>query len=220
MVSAMFSLGAIMASKLTNEELERNEFNSEQLYRTLFENNYSIMILIDPDTGAIVDANPSACLFYGYSKEDLLNLKITDINVLSMEDVFTEMEKAKSNNRNYFNFRHRLSNGTIRDVEVFSGPIIKNEKFLLCSVVHDISERKSAERERERLIHELQKALSEVKILRGFLPICTSCKKIRDDRGFWNQIELYIRDHSEAEFTHSICPECAKNLYPDLNIKG
>jgi CheY-like chemotaxis protein len=66
-----------------------------------------------------------------------------------------------------------------------------------------------AEKERKALIEE-------VKILRGLLPICSSCKKIRDDKGYWQQIEGYIRDHSEAEFTHSICPDCAKKLYPEL----
>lgn len=64
--------------------------------------------------------------------------------------------------------------------------------------------------------HELKDAFSKIKILSGFLPICASCKKIRDDKGYWNQIESYIRDHSEAEFSHSICPECAKKLYPNL----
>jgi hypothetical protein len=65
--------------------------------------------------------------------------------------------------------------------------------------------------------NELQKALSELKTLSGLLPICASCKKIRDDNGYWNQIEAYIRDRSEAEFSHSICPECAKRLYADLD---
>jgi hypothetical protein len=66
-------------------------------------------------------------------------------------------------------------------------------------------------------IENLQGALDKVKLLSGFFPICSSCKKIRDDKGFWNQIESYIRDHSEAKFSHSICPECAKNLYGELN---
>jgi len=65
---------------------------------------------------------------------------------------------------------------------------------------------------------EREKALLEVKILRGFLPICSSCKKIKDDEGYWSQIESYIRDHSEAEFSHSICPNCAKSLYPDFDL--
>lgn len=66
---------------------------------------------------------------------------------------------------------------------------------------------------------ELQKAVSKIKTLSGFLPICASCKKIRDDKGYWNQIESYIRDHSEAEFSHSICPECAKRDFPEIYSK-
>ena len=207
-----------MASKHAHKELERNDSDREQLYRSLFEYNYSVMLLIDPETGAINDANPSACLFYGYTKDELIKLKITDINTRSKKEIFMEMDRAKSEKRNYFNFKHRLSNGVIKDVEVFSGPIVIGKKFLLCSVIHDISKRKSTEKEREQLIDELQDALAEVKKLRGFLPICSSCKKIRDDKGYWTQIESYIRDHSEAEFTHSICPECTKKLYHGLNV--
>jgi len=75
-------------------------------------------------------------------------------------------------------------------------------------------ERKRSEEERSRLILELQESLARVRTLSGLLPICSSCKKIRDDKGYWNQIETYIRDRSQAEFTHGICPECAQRLYP------
>jgi PleD family two-component response regulator len=71
-------------------------------------------------------------------------------------------------------------------------------------------------KEKEKLIGELQEALAKVKTLSGLLPICSSCKKIRDDKGYWNQIESYIRERSEADFTHGICPKCAKMLYPGL----
>jgi len=74
------------------------------------------------------------------------------------------------------------------------------------------------DRERERLIIDLENALAEVKTLRGFLPICANCKKIRDDEGYWQRIEKYIEDRSDAQFSHSICPECSKQLYPDLDI--
>jgi hypothetical protein len=77
----------------------------------------------------------------------------------------------------------------------------------------EVNERKQAQAEKDKLIAELKSALNEVKTLSGLLPICASCKKIRDDRGYWNQIESYIREHSEAEFSHSICPECAHKLY-------
>jgi energy-coupling factor transporter transmembrane protein EcfT len=89
--------------------------------------------------------------------------------------------------------------------------------FLILIVVFSFRMDKAA-KERENIILELQDALAEVTTLRGIIPICSSCKKVRDDKGYWNQIESYIRDHSEADFTHSICPECAKELYPDLKI--
>ena len=80
----------------------------------------------------------------------------------------------------------------------------------------EITERKRLDAEKERLIGELKSALTEIKALRGILPICSSCKKIRDDKGYWQQVEVYVREHSEAEFTHSLCPECAKKLYPQF----
>ena len=69
----------------------------------------------------------------------------------------------------------------------------------------------------EMLVADLQETLGKVKLLSGYLPICASCKKIRDDKGTWNQIEQYIRDRSDAEFTHGICPECTQKLYPEFS---
>lgn len=80
----------------------------------------------------------------------------------------------------------------------------------------EVQERRQIQLENEKLISELQKTLKEIKTLSGMLPICSSCKKVRDDKGYWNQIETYLRDHSEAEFSHGLCPECAQKLYPDL----
>jgi PAS domain S-box-containing protein len=82
-------------------------------------------------------------------------------------------------------------------------------------VARDITKRVAMEEERENLIAELQDALGNIKTLKGLLPICASCKKIRDDQGYWQQIEAYVSDHSDAEFSHGICPECAQRLYPD-----
>ncbi len=82
----------------------------------------------------------------------------------------------------------------------------------------EIESRKEAESNQEKLICDLQQTIKEVKTLKGLLPICTSCKKIRDDTGYWNQIESYILKHSEAELSHSLCPECVKKLYPDFEV--
>jgi PAS domain S-box-containing protein len=117
---------------------------SEERYRSLFKNNHTVMLLIDPETADIVDANPAACSFYGWSHEELINKKITDINTLTDEKVFQEIERAESEENQHFFFRHRLARDEIVDVEVFSGPIVLNGKKLLYSIVHDITERKQA----------------------------------------------------------------------------
>jgi len=94
------------------------------------------------------------------------------------------------------------------------------EKGYFLSIFDDISARKRLEKDNEALIAELRNALSEIKQLKGILPICASCKRIRDASGVWMQMEAYIRDRSEADFSHSICPECANKLYPEVKIDG
>lgn len=83
-------------------------------------------------------------------------------------------------------------------------------------VAQDVTGRRRMELEKERLIGELQAALADVKTLSGLVPICSSCKKIRDDRGYWRTLERYLADHSDAQFTHGLCEECLRRLYPDL----
>ena len=112
---------------------------SELRYESLFNYNQSVMLLIDPDTAKIVDANPSACKFYKYDIDRLKTMKITDINQLSDADVFVEMEKAREKKCTHFHFRHKLSNNEIRDVEVYCGPIFFEDKELLYSIIHDIT---------------------------------------------------------------------------------
>jgi PAS domain S-box-containing protein len=107
----------------------------------------------------------------------------------------------------------RTKDGAIRD-QMWANFALPNN--MIIGVGYDITERRHADHEQQRLIHELQEALANVKTLRGLLPICASCKKIRDDHGYWNQIETYIMTHSEADFTHGICPECTKRLYGEL----
>lgn len=91
---------------------------------------------------------------------------------------------------------------------------------VIISVCKDISERNQAAFERERLIAQLEESLSKVKLLSGLLPICSSCKRIRDDKGNWFQMELYIKERSEAEFTHGLCIDCADKLYPQFSKKN
>lgn len=94
--------------------------------------------------------------------------------------------------------------------------VLREHARLQQRLVEEIAERTHAQEQQERLIGELRAALANVKTLRGLLPICASCKKIRDDAGYWNQLETYIHEHSEAKFSHGLCPDCIRQLYPDL----
>ncbi len=95
----------------------------------------------------------------------------------------------------------------------------KNLQYTMTSrneLIYEVEQRKKEEKKKEQLIVELQEALHEVKTLRGMIPICSFCKKIRDDKGYWNQVEVYVKKHTEANFSHSFCPECVKKHYPEF----
>jgi hypothetical protein len=102
--------------------------------------------------------------------------------------------------------------------EDFLGPDLST--VTLRQWIRNLIAHKGAEEEREGLIHNLQEALDNIKTLRGLIPICANCKKIRDDNGYWQQVEVYVRDHSEVTFTHGLCPECTKLLFPEVEKKS
>lgn len=126
----------ITHQKIAEEQLIR----SEARFRSLFENNHAVMLIINPDDGQIVDANPSAASFYGYSRRQMQHMRINQINILSPEDIKSEMDAALKAERSQFFFKHRLANGTIRDVEVWSGKVELNNKEQLYSIIHDVTE--------------------------------------------------------------------------------
>jgi hypothetical protein len=115
---------------------------------------------------------------------------------------------------NRYEFKIITKNGIEKWVDLTGASMLIGIQPAGVVSVADITRHKRAEEERERLILELKEAFSKVKALSGLLPICASCKKIRNDKGYWEQVEVYIRDRSEAEFTHGFCPECAETLYP------
>ncbi len=130
---------------MMSHDVSPEERESPQVYESLFTNNHAVMLLIDPESGAIVDANPAACMFYGYSRAALRSLTISDINMLSRAQVYEEMQRARQAQRNHFFFRHRLSSGEVREVEVYSGPIQHAGRLLLYSIIHDITKHRQAE---------------------------------------------------------------------------
>jgi hypothetical protein len=96
---------------------------------------------------------------------------------------------------------------------ISAGLIEVGGERLVLSIISDITRRKAAEEERERLLGDLRRALNEVQVLSGMLPICAACKKIRDDRGYWEHVEVYLTERTGLDFSHSICPDCTRRLY-------
>lgn len=127
--------------KQAEEELKE----SESRYRSLFQDNHAVMLLIDPESGEIVDANPAACSFYEYTWQELTGKKITDLNLAPRDKVLQNMRKVKAGEESHFFFKHRLAHGEVRDVEVYSSPLKVRGRTLLYSIIHDNTARKEAE---------------------------------------------------------------------------
>lgn len=142
-------------------------------YHSLFHNNHSIMLLVDPQNGRIEDANTAAVAFYGYSRDELVGKRVAEINILPEDQILREMDSAKQEKRSYFNMRHRLADGSIRDVEIYSGPIRLSGRSLLYSIIHDVTSRRMVERqleEKQAILHQSEERYRQLfnTMLNGF----------------------------------------------------
>ncbi len=175
-------------------------------------------IFLETVHGEILDCNEAGLRMFGYSREEMTGLGIRDLvpedfaaslpEEITLEETTGDVPAERKNRR---------KDGTVFPTEISTKLFQVGGEQRLLAYVRDITERKKAEAEHERLIAELRQALAEVKTLRGIVPICAKCKKIRDDAGYWRQVEEYVSEHSEAQFSHGICPDCVKSLYPELN---
>ena len=205
---------ALVYRKQYEKEIEHQALLKHFEYLTKYAND---IILMTDRNHNIVEANDRAFEIYGYDRNELIGMDVRSIRSPEerpqFEGQFQQLDEKKSL---LLQTVHQRKDGTTFPVEVSLRLIdVDGEKFYQ-GIIRDITERKRAEEEREKLIQELKETLAKVRTLSGLVPICASCKKIRDDKGYWNQIESYIQKHSMAEFSHGICPECAKKLYPDF----
>jgi PAS domain S-box-containing protein len=201
-----------------------NLWEYEERYRTILESIEEAYFETDLE-GNFKFFNDSLPSILGYSKKELEGMNYHNYmppeTAKDIYNLFNEIYRTgkpirkygyevirKDGNRGF----HELFACLIRDAD--------GKPIGFRGIAHDITERKLAENEREKLIKQLQDALAEVKRLSGLLPICSHCKKIRDDKGYWNRLESYLQENSDAEFSHSVCPECAKKYYPDFNLYG
>ncbi len=152
-------------SGLANLRLKRKRqalAESEERYRALFHDNHTVMAIIDPETGRIVDVNAKACEYYGYSREEMQGMAVTDINLLPADNLDRLIHKAQAGSSRPFQNRHRLASGEVRDVEVYSGPIRLHGRDLLYSIIHDITRRKRLDRALRRSRDQWEKTFDAI----------------------------------------------------------
>ena len=216
-VAAVTAFRDITERKNLEEALKNNEYK----YRTLLENIPERIFLKDRNS-VYISCN------YNYAHD--LKISPSEISGMTDYDFYPEeiAEKYRADDKRIMETGEKedieenyILDGSEHIVHTLKTPVIddKGNIAAILGVFRDITARKLAEAERDRLIGELQEALANVKQLSGLLPICASCKKIRNDQGYWTQIETYISEHSEALFSHAICPECGKKLYPEYYDK-
>jgi PAS domain S-box-containing protein len=172
------------------------------------------MIVLNPDL-RILDINPAAKTLFNET-EKTLRLKSIDF-LLSNDTILNALEQVEP-----VILEEEIEiSGTRHTFDIRVSPIYFTQKEFLgyLLTLRDISTRKKLEAEREKLINELQDSLTEIKTLSGLLPICSACKKIRDDSGYWHNVEAYVAKHSDAQFSHGSCPDCMGKLYPDFTDK-
>ena len=143
--------------------------------------------------------------------ESLRQLTTKDVTPTGADNRL-QLAQGIENGESFGEVEYHRPDGSKRNALLSVVPISDN---LIFGIALDITERKQMEAALEEERRRLQEALDDVRILRGILPICANCKKVRDDKGYWNQVEKYVSEHSEVKFSHGICPECLKILYPE-----
>ena len=206
------------ATLLTVEDVTEAEHalrDSEERYRNLVESSPAFICLHKLD-GTLISVNPAAADSLGYRPEDAPGRSVRDFMVNG--DNFAQYaDQLSASGEASGEMLMQTSTGDVR-TWAYRNRMVRpsegQEPYVLGLAI-DVTERRRAEAERERLIAELQVAVNTVNTLQGILPICASCKNIRDDRGKWTAVEVYVRERSAAKFSHGICPDCARRLYPE-----
>ena len=186
---------------------------TDATYGALLENALDAVFLTRPD-GAILYANPAACALFGYTLDEFRALGRSAVVDPSDPRLAEALDQRRQTGRFVGVLTLVRKDGTRFSAELSSAVFTDASGEQRTSMsIRDITER-------ERMVDELRDALAKAKQLSGLLPICASCKKIRNDDGYWQDVALYIREHSDADFTHGICPDCTQKLYPNLRSKG
>jgi PAS domain S-box-containing protein len=211
-------LRASVGKAIESRRQERERETAELRYRDLFD-TVPVGLFRCLPTGKILDANPALASMLGFEdRGGLLGQNFALFHPKQNDFVRWREELEREGSVAFIETNFKTRGGKMRSVQIHAKALrdTETQQIVYEGSVEDITERKSAEAEREKLISELRETCAKIKTLTGLLPICASCKKIRDKDGTWNLLESYIEHHSDAHFTHSFCPECVRQLYPEV----
>lgn len=197
---------------------------AETVYQQLTDNIKDVLFIVSPNWQTLYYISPSYEHIWGKTCESLLAEPLSWIDSLHPDDkpqirqYINEITNEDLVGVNFPDYRVVKPDGSIKWLKARCFPVRSEsgEIFRIAGIAVDITERKQIEEEKDELICSLEKALGEIKTLRGILPICSFCKNVRNDQGYYEQIEEYIHKHSEIDFSHTICPKCAQIHYPDF----
>lgn len=206
---------------LRQERLLHSLRESEERFAKVFRLSPAPLMISSIDEGRFLDVNDQGLAMLGYLRKEMVGRTSAELSLFKDGEVRDAYVK-KLVQQGFLRsepVQLRTKQGGIREVLWSAETIHHQNGNVILSLFYDITERQQAENERAKLLSRLQKAISDINVLSGLIPICSSCKKIRDDKGYWNLLESYIEAHSAAEFSHGICPECMKKLNPNYYEK-
>ncbi len=219
-VVLMVSVAEQVALAIDRKRKEDQLRISEEKYRRIVTTANEGIMILDADW-SINYTNDHLSQMFGYNPGELMGKSFDSLLFKDDMNDFAQQKRDRIGGvSSKFERRFKTKDGRtlwtlVSASALFTDDGVFNGSF---GMITDISKRKKAEEELQVKVAELKEALDDIKILRGILPICSHCKKIRDDKGYWNQLESYVSMHSEADFSHSICPECIRTHYPDFDI--
>jgi PAS domain S-box-containing protein len=203
-------LGRVVARKRSEEMLTE----SEERYRSLFEDSRDPIYTVSTE-GVILDANQAAFGLFGYPGPEMLGMRAAALYAAPADRARFEEEMSRTGSVRNFEVRLKKKDGSLLDCLCTASLRRSRPDNAVAgyhAIIRDITLDKISEAEKLELIRELVSALESVRTLKGLIPICASCKKIRDDRGYWNRLEEYLEAQTGAVFSHGLCPECQKSF--------
>ncbi|MBN2363589.1 PAS domain-containing protein [candidate division WOR-3 bacterium] len=187
-------------------------------YTAVFENFPFVAFTLDRK-GRFIESNEYTEKLFGIDPEKARGKGFYELGLLNKKEILKGLREFKKN------LAGKVTSKTVYEIkikekkhfiELVGIPLLENGIVTeVLDVGTDVTQHTNILKEKEKLIKELKKTVENIEILKGLLPICAGCKKIRDDDGYWHQVEDFLKEHSDIEFSHSLCPDCLKKLYPD-----